>query len=90
MTWACSGDFQIIRSRNAPESVHATFSFNINLPEGIVEDAIPQEIIEQLQQQLKQNIPSMVAEQTRKQSPVAGTTGAHRNVSWRDVTESGI
>lgn len=90
MTWACSGDFHIIRSRNAPESVNASFSFNINLPEGIGEDAIPQEIVEQLQQQLKQNIPAIVAEQTRKQSPVTGTTGTHRNLAWRDVTESGI
>ena len=90
MTWACCSEFHINRSRNAPESVNASFSFNINLPEGIGEDVIPQEIIEQLQQQLQQNVPALVAEQTRKQSPVVGTTGTHRNLSWRDVTESGI
>jgi hypothetical protein len=89
LNWAFCGKLKVKRVRQAPSQVNININLGVSLPPGIDQAQVPQEIINQLVQQVQNAVPTLVREQTRRQSPVlrveARVTGY-----WQDVTAKGV
>jgi hypothetical protein len=90
MTWAFTGDLAFKRLREAPPAVNINIKFGVQLPEGLDQNAIPQEIANQINQQLNNEVPRLVQEQVKSQSPEQNIQQSLKSASWKDVTADGI
>jgi hypothetical protein len=88
--WAFRGTLQVQRVRQAPSQVNININIGVALPPGIDQNLIPQEVVQQIIRQVQNDIPGMVAEQTRRQSPVLRTEGRLQGAHWQDVTAEGL
>jgi hypothetical protein len=89
LTWAFCGKLKIKRVRQAPAQVNININLGVSLPPGLEQARIPQEVINQLVQQVQNAVPLLVQEQTRRQSPVLKVE-ARLHGHWQDVTAKGI
>lgn len=90
MTWAFTADLAFKRVREAPPAVNINIKFGIQLPDGLDQNEIPQELANQINQKLNDEVPRLVQEQVKGQSPVLKVQQSLKSASWKDVTAAGI
>lgn len=83
-----SGTLAFQRLRQAPAQVNINFNFGVSLPPGIDPAVVPQEIIDQLVRQVQNDLPRLVQEQLRNQSPPTRIVGRLEGAQWRHVQET--
>jgi len=76
------------RLRQVPPQVTINFNFGVTLPPGIDPATVPQEIINQLVRQAQNDLPRLVQEQIRNQSPALRIVGKLQNARWQRTIET--
>jgi hypothetical protein len=61
----------------------------VSLPQGLDPALIPQEIINNILQQVQNSVPQLVMDQVREQSPPGRIDGGMSGY-WKDITASGV
>lgn len=89
-SWAFKGKLRLRQIRQSPGQFNISNNFNISLPQGVDPRQISQEVINQLQQQLQNDVPRLVNEQVRKQSPVLRVDGRMIGACWQNITSEEI
>jgi hypothetical protein len=89
LNWAFCGKLKAKRVRQAPSQVNININLGVSLPPGLDQAQVPQEVINQLVQQVQNAVPILVREQARRQSPVLRVE-ARLSGYWQDVTAKGI
>lgn len=75
------------RQRQAPTNMNVTVNLGLQLPPGLDQSALNQEAIRQLMQQFEKEVPALVQQQVRQQSPVVGMEFSLREAYWREITD---
>lgn len=83
-----SGTLAFQRLRQAPPQVNINFNFGVSLPPGIDPAVVPQEIISQLVKQVQNDLPRLVQEQIRNQSPPLRIVGRLQGAHWQHAQEA--
>lgn len=90
LTWAYRGELKVRRIRQTPGQISINLNLNVGLPAGLDPANVPQEIVNNLMKQIQNDVPRIVNEQARRQSPVLRIEGAMRSGYWQDVTPEGV
>jgi hypothetical protein len=93
MTSGFVGTFRLRRVRQAPSQLNINCNLGVTLPPNVNPAQLPQELqaaIRQMIEQAQKDIPKLVQEQTRKQSPVLRTEGRLEDGYWKNITARGI
>jgi hypothetical protein len=78
-----SGALAFHRQRQAPPQVNLNINFGVQLPPGIDPKQVPQEVINQILRQVQNDLPRLVQEQLRGQSPPLRIIGRLQGAYWR-------
>jgi len=80
---AFSGTLVFRRQRQAPPQVNLNINFGVQLPPGIDPAQVPQEVINQIMRQVQGDLPRLVQEQLRTQSPPLRIVGRLQDAFWQ-------
>ncbi|MBZ5672549.1 MAG: hypothetical protein LAO04_22845, partial [Acidobacteriia bacterium] len=88
-----SGTLKFRKVRQAPPQVNVNMTLGVSLPPNVNPATLPQQFqdaINRLVQEVQQNAPRWVQEQTIKQSPLLRIEGRLEDACWRDVPDEPI
>jgi len=77
------GTLLVQRIRQAPGQVNLNLNFGVSLPPGIDPAQVPQEMINQILRQVQDDLPRLVQEQLRIQSPALRIVGRLQKAYWQ-------
>ncbi len=87
MAWAFRASLSARRQRQAPANINVTVNLGLQLPAELKQEELNQAAIQQLVQQFQNEVPAMVRQQVRQQSPIVGFEASLRDAYWRDITD---
>ena len=85
--WAFRATLAARRQRQASDNINITINLGLQLPPDLNQEELNQAAIQQLMQQFQENVPALVQEQVRRQSPIVGIKAQLRGAYWREVTD---
>jgi hypothetical protein len=83
-----SGRLAFQRLRQAPPQISLNLNLGVSLPPGIDPSLVPQEIVNQILRQVQNDLPRLVQEQIRSQSPALRIVGRLLNACWQPTPET--
>ena len=87
LNWAFRGELKLRRHRQAPTQININLNLQLALPPGLDPALVPQEVVNDILRRVQGEVPQMVQEQTRRQSPPLKIQGSIRGGYWQDVTD---
>jgi len=90
MTWAYRGVLRVRRIRQTPQQLNVSINLGVTLPHGILPDRIRQQIVDQLVNQVRKDVPEFAKQQIRDQSAVVRVDARFQGSEWQDVTAEGV
>lgn len=90
MTWAYRGVLRVRRIRQTPQQLNINMKLGVTLPHGLPQDRIRQEIVDQLVNQVRKDVPEFARQQIRDQSAVVRVDARFQGSEWQDVTAEGV
>jgi Serine dehydrogenase proteinase len=88
--WSFRGKLKLQRLRQAPSQVNININLGFTPPPGMAPEMLPQEAINQLAQQVQRNVPQIVQEQVKKQSPTLKIEGGVQGGRWMNTTSENV
>jgi hypothetical protein len=85
---AFRGELKLKRVRQTPGQININLNLNLAVPPGIDPAAIPPEVVQHLQRQIQNEVPRLVNEQTRRQSPVLRIEGGVKSGWWQNLADA--